>query len=513
MKGVWTIGGCLLMCAMPKAFAQQKQQALFVVAIGVNSAQDPELKPLHYADDDAARYFDLFRFLGARTTLLAEFDENTKRLHSQAAAEAKPPTFKALQETIEQVSSDIQQAHAQEIEAVLYFIYAGHGNLRGGQGTISLLDQQLSGANLAELVANSQADWAHIIVDACYSYYLVFSRGPGGSRREAQGFSQVEELVATPHVGLLLSTSSARESHEWEAFQAGVFSHEVRSGLFGAADVDHDGQISYREIAAFVEKANQAIPNERYRPRVYSKAPTESNILLDLKPALDHRLEVEGDLGAHYYFENAQGVRLADFHNGRSELVRIVRPPIMGRLYLHRVVDDVEFEIPSQNDVVWASALVAQAPRSSTRGAAHESFGRLFEMPFDKHWVDEYTPLSNMEELAEVVDSLEEPKSNTLEIWGWSSLGVGATALIAGGLSSWSAIQLRDQVSMETSQQETAEINQKIELRNRAAVSLYIVAGCAVTTGLILLFWPETQASIGLGGTGSGIHISVGGTF
>jgi len=71
----------------------------------------------------------------------------------------------------------------------------------------------------------------HFIIDACYSYFLAYGRGPGGQRRPIQaGFSQAMQLSADSRVGLLLSTSSARESHEWEGIQGGVFSHEVRSG-------------------------------------------------------------------------------------------------------------------------------------------------------------------------------------------------------------------------------------------------------------------------------------------
>ena len=81
------------------------------------------------------------------------------------------------------------------------------------------------------------ADESHLIIDACYSYFLAFGRGPGGRRREVPSFATAEGLAGRSDVGLLLSTTSARESHEWAGFQAGIFSHEVRSGLYGAADL------------------------------------------------------------------------------------------------------------------------------------------------------------------------------------------------------------------------------------------------------------------------------------
>src|SRR5262249_6446783 len=153
-------------------------------------------------------------------------------------------------------AGDVAQARARQMEAVVYIVYSGHGNVREGQGYVTLEDIRITGGDLAQIVANIPATSVHIIVDACASYYLACSRGPGGERRLLNGFQDSVQLANDPRVGLLLSTSSARESHEWEGYQAGVFSHEVRSGLYGAADADGDGRVSYSEIAAFVSRAN-----------------------------------------------------------------------------------------------------------------------------------------------------------------------------------------------------------------------------------------------------------------
>src|ERR1041384_4037494 len=66
-------------------------RATFALIIGSNQSVDTNLAPLRYADDDAARYLDLFRLLGARTYLLTRLDDNTKRLDTQAAGEASDP--------------------------------------------------------------------------------------------------------------------------------------------------------------------------------------------------------------------------------------------------------------------------------------------------------------------------------------------------------------------------------------------------------------------------------------
>ncbi|HXU82275.1 MAG TPA: hypothetical protein VN914_12820, partial [Polyangia bacterium] len=78
------------------ARAETTGAATFALIIGVNQSPERDLLPLRYADDDAARYRDLFRELGARTHLLASLDENTRRLHPEAAAEAAPARSAAL---------------------------------------------------------------------------------------------------------------------------------------------------------------------------------------------------------------------------------------------------------------------------------------------------------------------------------------------------------------------------------------------------------------------------------
>src|SRR5262249_49471582 len=231
------------------------ERASFALIIGVNKSVDADAPLLRYADDDAARYLDFFRSLGARSYVLTRLDENTRRVHQQVAAEAEAPVLSEFQRAIQALASDIHQARQRGVKTALYFVYAGHGNVRDGHGYVTLEDARIDGAMLeAEVLTKINADQTHFIVDACYSYFLAMGRSPGGQRHEVHGVSEFSGLAARESVGLLFSTSSAKESHEWAGFQAGVFSHEVRSGLYGAADANGDGQVSYREIAAFIDR-------------------------------------------------------------------------------------------------------------------------------------------------------------------------------------------------------------------------------------------------------------------
>lgn len=408
--------------------------ARFVLIVGVNASDtDPELDPLRYADDDAARWFELWRLLGARAYLLMSPDRDTARVHTQAAAEAAPATRAQLKAMVSAMRQDVAVARARGVTTEVYFIYAGHGNRDDDGGYLTLEDARLSPAAVfEEIIRAAAADRSHVIVDACYSYFLALDRGPGGHRRSLTGFVELERVATRGDVGLLLSTSTTSRSHEWEAFQAGVFSHEVRSGLTGAADADRDGVVSYLEIAAFVERANAPIPNERYRPKVYARAPSGSEVFADLRTALGRKLEVPGDKSGRYYLEDARGVRVADLHNAAGTAVDLRLPP--GRLFLHDVERKLERGLPPDDANLELGRLEATAASTRDRGAEHALFHLLFSEGFDQAAVAAYTPPT----LVEIADRVAEherapppsPYTSPLFIGGAATSGAGALVAV-----------------------------------------------------------------------------------
>jgi hypothetical protein len=497
----------LVLAALP-ALGEERPRAAFAFIVGVNRSVDPDEPPLRYADDDAARYLDLFRLLGARTYLLARLDENTERLHPQAAAEASAPRSAEWARVVEQLAKDVAQAKERNLGTVVYFVYAGHGSVRDGQGYVTLEDRRLTGKDLAqELIERLDAEQVHLIVDACASYFLAYGRGPGGQRRPLSGFSDVARLSDDGRVGLLLSTSSARASHEWEAFQAGVFSHEVRSGLYGAADADGDGRVSYKEIAAFVERANAAIPNERFRPEVHARPPKDGEWLVELGNALEHRIEVDGTEAMHLRLEDSKGVRLADFHNASGQRLWVARPVGTGPLYVRRVTDGREYRIDSRPEIVQLAALTPQAPRTIARGAEHEAFNLIFALPYDRQVVDSYefrAPLP--------LGPLEPEVPSWRRVAGWSALGLAGASLGGGMWTTLSARGLRSE-SAGLSHEEALRRNQRIQGLNRRSTTLYAAGAVAGAVGLGLLLWPGAPAEAYPTVAPGGASLNLGGRF
>jgi hypothetical protein len=477
----------------PAHAAGAPRPATFALVIGVNHSVDRDAEVLQYADDDAAQYFELFRSLGARTYLLTDLDPDDRKLYPQAAAEAVPPTEHELGEAVARLAGDLGRARAAGIPTVMYVVYAGHGNVGPDGGYIALSDARLTGPDIRQRIVDAAAaDRTHLIVDACYSYLLAVGRGPGGSRRELHGFSALGKVFDDSRVGLLLSTSSARVSHEWQGIQAGVFSYEVRAGLQGAADADGDGLISYREIAAFVARANEAIANPAYRPDVFARAPTASSTLLDIRVPPADRLGIDAGHAGHYVVEDGRGVRLAEFHSARDQRVELVRRRDAGKLFVRDLDDGKEIAVDLD-----APAELASLPSTpialASRGASDEVFGALFELPFDRDVVDRY----RAPEPADVAVVRDESTSHRQRrVLGWVSLATTGALAIAAGASAWSAHDIRDAIAPGSSQVVVLAANQRIRTRDDVALATGIAGGVAAIAGAALLFWPDAGRGI-----------------
>ena len=481
----------------PVARAEERSTASFALVIGANVSVDKDLVPLKYADDDAARNFDMFRLLGANTTVLARLDDNTRRLHPQAAAEAHEPKKADFDAAMAKLALDVAQAAERGLEPTVYVVYAGHGNVEGGRGYVTLEDARLTGADLARALAKVPAKRIHLVVDACSSYFLAYSRGAGGARRAVTSFATDATLTSDPRIGLLLSTSSARESHEWDSFQAGVFSHEVRSGLYGAADADGDGVVTYREIAAFVSRANASIPNEKFRPDVHTRPPAGGEALIDLRRSRGRRLEIDGAHAGHYYLEDAHGVRLADVHNARGSTLYLVRPPPLspggGSVYLRRTEDDRELRLPPLGDVISVAELSDEAPRIAARGAAHEAFSSLFSLPFDEAVVRAFREPQIASEPAAPLPK-DAPGLGTRRLVGLGIAG-GGLAFTATGLAFAVSAGSANNLPVNASQSEAQSANGRITRENTLA-ALFVGTGLvALAGGAALYFWPSPRTT------------------
>jgi hypothetical protein len=468
----------------------------FALVIGNNTPPHPGLAPLHYADDDAVRWAVLFDALGGDVEVLTQLDAESARLYGPLAFHPTPPSREAVKAAVTLLAARVAAARAQGARTVFYFVYAGHGDVEDGQGYLALTDGRFTRADLGPSVLTPLgADTNHIIIDACRASSFLGNRGPGGERRPWQDAYFAPNAPRLPNTGFLLSSSSSGLSHEWEEFQAGVFSHEVRSGLMGAADANGDGVITYAELTGFVRLANLSVANERYRPRIVARTPAGGDaILVDLRSARAGSLSL-GPVpsAAHEVLEDRAGVRWADFHPGAEARVRLILPrPSWNAegFYLRSLSDESEYAIPSGRDVQLA-ALAPQPSRALRRGALTDAFTHLFELPFDQSALDhqavELGIRADVDAGTPGTDLIARPRA-AKKIAGIAGLLTGAAALGIAASLVVSALDIQHQ-AQQASGLERVRLDDQIDSRNHWAVATAVGGGVLVAAGLALLLW------------------------
>ena len=400
----------LALAPSPPALAQNKatSERTYVLVVAHNRSVDATVKPLRFADDDGARYWELFSGWSQRVALLSVLDPETARVHPEAARAARVPWLRNLKAEVARISAEVKRDNEAGLRTRFMFIYVGHGNVdKNGEGYINLQDQRLPRRELFKQVIDAvPAGVIHLVIDACKSFFLV-SRGPetwqddrvGRSYgAEIRAFLARDTLRARPHVGAILSTSGDEEVHEWSALRSGVFSHQLRSALSGAADINGDGRIEYSEVGAFITAANHRVKHQRARLRPFVKPPSadRSAPLLDLDRATDRvLLYLPPAHAGRFSVEDERGVRHADLHKSGDGGVRLALA--QNRRYYIRHGDEESVLPPSSRGDVDLDRLERGPARSDPRGALDATYRKdLFALPLSRSFYQGYVATSDL---------------------------------------------------------------------------------------------------------------------
>lgn len=389
--------------ATPAATAPAaKSRVIFAVVVGNNKSLGRRRPDLHYADDDAARYFEILQTLAPeRVTLLADFDRDTQRLFPNAQLKATPPKRRSLDAAGQRLATEVGAARAAGYDTELYFVFAGHGDVARGEGFLELLDGKFRASDLKAWLRAIPFTRAHVILDSCNSFFMLGVRKPGG-RHFATSEDAARALAAQlPNVGVFLSTSAEGEAFEWSEIQSGIFSHVVRSGLMGAADANADGVVSYTELAAFVDTATAGVRNPNMRPRVFARGPgaADDTPIARLQSMTSvRRLELSDGGSLRIRLRDQNGLPLLDAHSERSLPLGLAVPEawapgaLVERARGGSPIGDVPvqlYSLPEAAGTVTLAALSSVSPRSASRGP-DETFRALFATPFGPSAVQAY---------------------------------------------------------------------------------------------------------------------------
>ena len=438
---------------------------LFALAIGFNGAPHADAQPLRFADDDAVKNAQLVEELHGEAVLLTTLDATSRQMYPALTPQA--PTGAALNAAAQALADKVRAAHAAGAITRVLIFYSGHGDIDHGEGYFQLQDGRLTRSDFHALIKRFPADSVHVIVDACKAYYLVFERGIRDRVPDHAPLFATDPLPS--HVGFLLATSAAEDTHEWEAYQGGIFSHEVRSALRGAADLDGDGQITYDEVAAFIFNANRSITNPSYRPTSYVRAPQTDAVLVDLADA--PMLRFDAGLSKHWTLEDAQGVRLLDTHPAANTTAHFMLPS-RRPLFLREAQTDVDYRIDRLGSVDFTTLVASRTP-VQTRGALNLAFAQLFSQAYEPQAFARYQ--QNLAAAQAADDAINHP---LVPRWVAPMLlaEVAATTGVAG-IFAGLALAEHHGVTATTPQTERLQVNQRIQQDNAWALGWVIAAG------------------------------------
>ncbi|MFZ5897018.1 MAG: caspase family protein [Myxococcota bacterium] len=494
---VWLLALFVGLFAPERAAAADANVRRFALVIGNNRPEGQGPALLRYADDDAVATHLLLSDAKVQSLLFVSLDEATRGLHPRLTV-AGPPRWADIERGFLKLATQMKEAAAAGARTELLVFYSGHGDVDGGEGYVVLEGQRLTRTALFSLLSRSPAAHNHVFVDACKSYFLVFDRGPGGRRTPYAGNWADSVPARLGNTGFVLSTSSDRDSHEWERYQGGVLSHQLRSGLRGAADANLDGNISYAELGAFLTTANRAITNPRFKPDFMVRAPghdLEQKILT--YPPEPSALFFAPRKWGHFYVENARGERLLDAHPAAKQALRLLMPrerPLFVRQHDERA----EYVVASEGKVEVAD-LSPTTPELAQRGALSLAFEWMFSTPFGESDVAAFR--NSARAIRDEPESARDEPSSTRRTVAWAA---GITAITAGAAGlTLSGLAMKTSFDAEgRSQFDIEASNEQIRKLNRASIPCYGVAVAAGLTWAWAKWWPESGVKFGAGSPG-----------
>jgi hypothetical protein len=479
----------------------------YALIVANNFSSDSGTAPLHYADDDGARYSELLSLISDRVEILSVLDTDTQRIYPGVAASARPPTRKELQLTLDTLFSDIRHKAATGARTVFYFIYVGHGTVGDdGEGAMHLLDGRFTRADLYQtVIAKSPAQVNHVIIDACNAYLMVARRGDHNEaaiNAAVQGFLSREGLDHYPNTGVLVSTSQASDVHEWSRFSAGIFSHEVRSALAGGADINGDGVVTYDEVHAFLAAANGQVSDPKAKLQAFISPPKMHNLepLFDRKRVQAPSVFIPGTMAGRHFLEDARGVRYADLNLAKDGPVTMVLVP-SPVYFLRSDRDDIEIPLAAAAIKSFdASTLGHRSSELAMRGSEALAFQRdLFAIPFGRAYFDGYVAHASDVTVYETPTTVEirrhPPEGEPFPTHRYVSLGLGlgAVGAAAGGVFFGLSASSKASAYQSAIGNDTDVMQRRTDANNAALASniLYGVTGALVAGAVLLWFFPS----------------------
>ncbi|HJX54378.1 MAG TPA: caspase family protein [Polyangia bacterium] len=230
--GIWHRPGLLGLCTLASfalAGPAQAETRRFAVVIGANIGDVQEAR-LRFAEADADKVAHTLRSVG-------EFP-------AAQVVQMNGVTADEVRRALIELNARLRQEASDTVLLVYYSGHADADNLHMG-GT------HLGARELRDILAGSSANSRVLVIDACRSGAVT--RVKGGSPT-APFTVHLGEIPPPAGLAILTSSAEGEDSQESDALAGSFFTHYFNSGLIGAADQNHDGQVTLAEAFSFASE-------------------------------------------------------------------------------------------------------------------------------------------------------------------------------------------------------------------------------------------------------------------
>jgi hypothetical protein len=473
----------------------------YVLAIGHNGLPDqarPGLRELRYADDDAAAFAQFARDLHGRAIILSNFDSDTVRRFPRFAEQARAPTRSELERAVTELNAAFDADRRRGLEPTVLVTYSGHGsNESDALPSLTLADGAFTQEALyAEVLSRLQARFIHVVVDACHAEAIVRPRDAQASTvalkpEEIESSLARITLLGLPYVGAMAASSISTQSHEWDAWQHGVFAHEVLSGLRGAADVNGDLKVEYSEIAAFLSAANREVRDRSARIRPVLKPPVAAPRapIVDLSGQQRAFLVGRTSRLGVIWVETEDGQRIADL-NGEGDHYLRVLVPSNRKLFVRAAGGEAQLTLSPGRRAHFDELVLRRHPMrargsldlSLQRGLFAATFGPAYYRGFVDN-ADEFASVPLPTTGSSAMTAADAADASTTEVAAWVTLGVSGALLVAGAAFGIAALDAKaDFDDANGLERQSTDAAQRFETTRGLAIGALI--GGAITGGV-----------------------------
>ena len=308
----------------------------YAVVIAQNRSLDPGVKPLQYADDDGAKNWELLSLFADRASLFVVLDDDTARLHPDAARIAESPERAAIFDRLARFNAEMAaRSRARRRARALLHLRRPRRRRRQRPGLHQPARRQ---ADARRALSRRHRAVEGALRPRHRRRLQELLHGQRARRQQALGRRLGRRPTRAPPATRSCRRSSRRSSSS--AIRAPASSSPPRaikrrtSGRAIAAascrtscarrspappTSTATGAIEYSELRAFLAAANARVRNPEARVDVFARAPAldRHRPLVDLR---DRRrpharfLHFGAGLGGRFFIEDDRGVRVADFN-------------------------------------------------------------------------------------------------------------------------------------------------------------------------------------------------------